>query len=346
MFVDRAQITVKAGNGGNGCCSFRREAFIPKGGPNGGDGAPGGNVILFTDPGTQSLADFVYNRRFAAENGGDGKGKDMHGRKGADLRIPVPAGTIVRNRETGDVLADMDAPDMEIVIAAGGRGGRGNARFATSTNRAPREHEEGEKTQDLELDLELKLVADAGFVGFPNAGKSTLLSAISNARPKIAPYPFTTLHPVIGILDYPDYRKISAADIPGLIDGAHLNVGLGHFFLRHIERTKLLIYVIDMAGYDGRDPKEDYRILKRELEAYMEGLSKRAMLIVANKMDLPGAAENCDEFEVEFAEDGIEVFRMSAATDSDFTEIRNKIRALVEQAEARDLSDFRRRNLL
>ena len=344
MFVDRAEITVKAGNGGNGCCSFRREAFVPKGGPNGGDGAPGGDVILYAEEGEQSLASFVFNRRFAAENGGDGRGKDMHGRRGRDLRIPVPPGTIVRDRETGDLLVDIDRPGMEVVIAAGGRGGRGNARFATSTNRAPRECEPGEKTEPLELDLELKLVADIGFVGYPNAGKSTLLTAISNARPKIAPYPFTTLHPVIGVLEYPDFHKIYAADIPGLIDGAHLNVGLGHFFLRHIERTKLLVYVLDMAGVDGRDPLEDFRILRRELEEYMTGLSERAMLIIANKMDLPESQANLDKFVAE-TDSSIEIFPMSAANDASFDEIKNKFRNLVEQAEFRDLQDFRKRNL-
>ena len=343
MFVDQAEITIKAGDGGNGCCSFRREAFVPKGGPNGGDGAPGGNIIFVGDPGEQSLANFIFNRRFVAENGGDGRGKDCHGRKGRDLYVKVPLGTLIHKAETGDLLADIDAAGQEIVIAVGGRGGRGNARFATSTNRAPREHEPGEKVEPIDLVLELKLVADVGFVGYPNAGKSTLLGAVSNAKPKVAPYPFTTLHPVIGVCEYPDFKKILLADVPGLIDGAHLNVGLGHYFLRHIERTKLLLYVIDMAGVDGRKPIEDYRILKNELEEYMEGLSGRAMLIVANKMDLPESQENYEEFICEL-EDDIEVFPMSAAADDSFEPIKEKIRELTEKAGQRDQEAAWRRN--
>lgn len=344
MFVDRAEITVKAGNGGDGCCSFRREAFIPKGGPNGGDGAPGGNVILIADPGEQSLANFIFNRRFVAEDGGDGRGKDMHGRKGRDKIIKVPVGTIVRDQETGDVLADIDHEGMEVVIAVGGRGGCGNARFATSTNRAPREHEPGEKTKDIALDLELKLVAEIGLVGFPNAGKSTILSAISNAKPKIAPYPFTTLHPVVGMMEFPDFKKITVCDVPGLLDGAHRNVGLGHYFLRHIERTKLLIYVIDMAGVDGRKPWEDFQVLRKELEAYMDGLSDRVMLIAANKMDLPESQANLDEFILQ-ADTDLEIFPLSAANDGTIPEFQEKLRRLHEKAELRDLEAKRRRTL-
>ena len=334
MFVDQAEITVKAGDGGSGCCSFRREAFVPKGGPNGGDGAPGGNIVFIGDPGEQSLANFIFNRRFVAENGGNGSGKDCHGRRGRDLYVKVPLGTLVHSLETGDLLADIDREGQEVVIAVGGRGGRGNARFATSTNRAPREHEPGEKVEPLELKLDLKMVADVGFVGYPNAGKSTLLGAISNAKPKIAPYPFTTLHPVIGTCEYPDFRKILVADVPGLIDGAHLNVGLGHYFLRHIERTKLLLYVIDMAGVDGRTPLEDYRVLKNELEQYMEGLSDRAMLIVANKMDLPESAENLKELRKK-APRGLKIVPVSAALDGSFDELKEllsqKLREIREQ---------------
>ena len=259
------------------------------------------------------------------------------------LPLKRSARQLIHNAETGDLLADIDAAGQEIVIAVGGRGGRGNARFATSTNRAPREHEPGEKVEPIDLVLELKLVADVGFVGYPNAGKSTLLGAVSNAKPKVAPYPFTTLHPVIGVCEYPDFKKILLADVPGLIDGAHLNVGLGHYFLRHIERTKLLLYVIDMAGVDGRKPIEDYRILKNELEEYMEGLSSRAMLIVANKMDLPESQENYEEFICEL-EDDIEVFPMSAAADDSFEPIKEKIRELTEKAGQRDQEAAWRRN--
>ena len=310
MFIDKAQITIKAGNGGNGCCSFRREAFIPKGGPNGGDGGNGGNVVFVAAPGEQTLQDFLYTRRFTAENGIPGKSKDMHGRRGKDLKIK-------------------DTPDKEVVVAYGGKGGRGNTRFATSVNRAPREHEPGEKTEPIPVELELKMIADAGLVGFPNAGKSTLLSAISNAKPKVAPYPFTTRHPVVGVVEYPDFRTLLMADVPGLLDGAHRNVGLGHSFLRHIERTKILIYVLDMAGVDGRNPCDDLKTLKKELELYMKDLSRRASLIIANKMDLPESAENLKLLRKKVR--GIPIVPISAATDRSFDTVRNAIRAALEK---------------
>lgn len=331
MFVDRADITIKAGDGGDGCCSFRREAFVPKGGPNGGDGAPGGDIIFIGDPGEQSLLNFIYNRRFQAQDGGDGKGKDMHGRSGKPLYIKVPPGTLVYNRETNDLLADIDEPYKEVVVAVGGRGGRGNARFASSVNRAPREHEPGEKTEPVEIRLELKMIADIGLVGYPNAGKSTFLSAVSNARPKVAPYPFTTLHPVIGVMEYPDFAKITVADIPGLIDGAHLNAGLGHYFLRHIERTKMLVYVLDMAGVDGRNPLDDLKVLQKELEEYMKGLSRRALVILANKMDLPEAAGNLEELQLDEAAEGLEIIPLSAASDPDFSAVKERLRFLLEE---------------
>lgn len=341
MFVDRAEITIKPGDGGNGCCSFRREAFIPKGGPNGGDGAKGGDIIFVGDSGEQSLVDFVYNRRFVAPNGGDGKGKDMHGRNGKTLRIKVPLGTLVYNKDTDDLLADIDEAGKEVVVAVGGRGGRGNARFATSVNRAPREHEPGEKTEPLEVRMELKMVADIGLVGFPNAGKSTFLSDVSNAHPKVAPYPFTTLHPVIGVMEFPDFHKVSIADIPGLVDGAHLNVGLGHFFLRHIERTKMIVYVLDMAGVDGRNPVDDLIILQKELEEYMKGLSKRALVILANKMDLPESAENLEELQLSDAAEGLEIIPLSAATDKDFDFVKQRLRDLVaEVMEKENLPEY------
>ncbi len=330
MFVDKARITIKAGDGGNGCCSFRREAFLPKGGPDGGDGAHGGNVVFMAAPGEQSLMDFVYTRHFAAKNGGNGKGKDMHGRNGKDVVIKVPPGTIIRNSETGEVLADIDTPDKEVIVLRGGKGGRGNARFATSVNRAPREHEPGEKTEPMQVDLELKLIADVGLVGFPNAGKSTLLSAISNAHPKIASYPFTTLHPVIGVVEFPDFSSFRMADIPGLLDGAHRNVGLGHEFLRHIERTQALLYVLDMAGVDGRNPVEDLKVLRNELELYMKGLSKRAVIVVANKMDLPESADNLKALKKK-APKHLKIIPLSAATDTSFDELKETIRAVLSR---------------
>ena len=344
MFVDRAEITVKAGNGGNGCCSFRREAFVPKGGPNGGDGGDGGDVIFVASTGELTLSDFVFNRHFSAENGGDGRSKDMHGRRGQNLVIKVPLGTIIRNKETGDILADIDEAGAEVVIAKGGHGGRGNARFATPSNRAPREHEPGEVTEPLELGLELKLIADVALVGYPNAGKSTLLSRISNAHPKVAAYPFTTLHPVIGVMEYPDFRKVTVADIPGLIDGAHLNKGLGHYFLRHIERTKLLIYLVDLGGVDGRDPNDDIRILKNELEAYMEGLSSRAKIVLANKTDLVEDQDVIDDFILN-AEDGLEVIPISAKNDDSFEQVKQRIRELLDDLAAQQQAEEWKRSL-
>ena len=344
MFVDRAEITVKAGNGGNGCCSFRREAFVPKGGPNGGDGGDGGDVIFVASTGELTLSDFVFNRHFSAENGGDGRSKDMHGRRGQNLIIKVPLGTIIRNKETGDVLADIDEAGAEVVIARGGRGGRGNARFATPSNRAPREHEPGEVTEPLELGLELKLIADVALVGYPNAGKSTLLSRISNAHPKVAAYPFTTLHPVIGVMEYPDFRKVTVADIPGLIDGAHLNKGLGHYFLRHIERTKLLIYLVDLGGVDGRDPNDDVRVLKNELDAYMEGLSSRAKIVLANKTDLVENQDAIDDFILN-AEDGLEVIPISAKNDASFDQVKRRIRELLDELAAQQQAEEWKRSL-
>ena len=344
MFVDRAEITVKAGNGGNGCCSFRREAFVPKGGPNGGDGGDGGDVVFVASTGELTLSDFVFNRHFSAENGGDGRSKDMHGRRGQNLVIKVPLGTIIRNKETGDILADIDEAGAEVVIAKGGRGGRGNARFATPSNRAPREHEPGEQTEPLELGLELKLIADVALVGYPNAGKSTLLSRISNAHPKVAAYPFTTLHPVIGVMEYPDFRKVTVADIPGLIDGAHLNRGLGHYFLRHIERTKLLIYLVDLGGVDGRDPNDDVRILKNELEAYMEGLSSRAKIVLANKTDLVEDQNVIDDFILN-AEDGLEVIPISAKEDASFDQVKQRIRELLDELAAQQQAEEWKRSL-
>ena len=344
MFVDRAEITVKAGNGGNGCCSFRREAFVPKGGPNGGDGGDGGDVVFVASTGELTLSDFVFNRHFSAENGGDGRSKDMHGRRGQNLVVKVPLGTIIRNKETGDVLADIDEAGAEVVIAKGGRGGRGNARFATPSNRAPREHEPGEQTEPIELALELKLIADVALVGYPNAGKSTFLSRISNAHPKVAAYPFTTLHPVIGVMEYPDFRKVTVADIPGLIDGAHLNRGLGHYFLRHIERTKILIYLVDLGGVDGRDPNEDVRILKNELEAYMEGLSSRAKIVLANKTDLVANQDVIDDFILN-AEDGLEVIPISAMNDASFDQVKQRIRELLDELAAQQQAEEWKRSL-
>lgn len=314
MFVDKATITVKAGDGGNGCCSFHREKFVPRGGPDGGDGGNGGNVILEATNSEQSLQSMLYNRHYQAQNGSRGKGSNLHGRKGEDITLKVPVGTIVTDGSSKELIADMDEAGEKVVVACGGRGGRGNPRFVTPTNRAPREWERGTPGEEREINLELKTVADVGLVGYPNAGKSTLLRAVSAARPKVASYPFTTLHPVVGVIEYPDYTRIAMADIPGLIEGAHDNVGLGHAFLRHIERTVVLACVLDMGGVDGRTPWEDLAHLRTELELYRKGLSKRATIIVANKMDLPEAEENLALLRAEFSHEFFEIIPVSAAT--------------------------------
>lgn len=333
MFVDRAEILVKGGDGGNGCVSFRREKFVPRGGPDGGNGGPGGNVILQAEVNEQSLVDLSYNRHYAAQHGPNGKGKDMHGRKAPDILIKVPVGTVVVNADTGELVADMETSGMEVVVAHGGKGGRGNACFSTSSNRAPRQAEKGGEGEEFRLKLELKTIADAGLVGYPNAGKSTLLRAISAARPKVAPYPFTTLHPMVGVVEYPDFGRLTVADIPGLIEGAHRNVGLGHAFLRHIERTHLLLYVLDMGGVDGRTPWADFRHLQNELELYMKGLSLRPAIIVANKMDLPESAENLELLRQELASEVIEIVPVSAGT-GEIGELKDILRRKIGELRA------------
>ena len=334
MFVDKATITVKAGDGGHGCCSFRREKYIPRGGPDGGDGGGGGHVILRATTSQQSLQDLLYNRHYAAPNGPNGKGKDMHGRKAPDIELTVPVGTMVYDRATGELLTDLAEDGMTFVVARGGKGGRGNARFLSNFNRAPRNAEPGEPGEEREVFLELKTIADAGLVGYPNAGKSTLLRAISSARPKVAAYPFTTLHPNVGVVEYPDFARLTVADIPGLIEGAHANVGLGHAFLKHIERTHLLVFVLDMAGTDGRLPWDDLRHLREELELYMKGLSERPAIIAANKMDAPGAAENLELLRGELASEVIDILPISAQR-GELGELPGILRSKVEAIKQR-----------
>ena len=333
MFVDKATITVKGGDGGNGCCSFRREKFVPRGGPDGGDGGGGGHVIMEATTGQQSLVDLIYNRHYAAPRGPGGKGKNLHGRKADDIVLKVPVGTVVKDAVTGELVVDLAADGERFIVAHGGRGGRGNARFLSNFNRAPREHEPGEPGEERELFLELKTIADVGLVGYPNAGKSTLLRALSAARPKVAPYPFTTRHPMVGVVEFEDYGRLTIADIPGLIDGAHANVGLGHAFLKHIERTHVLAYVLDMAGVDGRAPWDDFRHLQTELELYMKGLSGRPSLILANKMDLPESAENLERLRKELCDVPLEILPIAAGT-GECGEAKTKLRAMVEQVEA------------
>ncbi len=283
MFVDHAKIHVYAGHGGSGCCSFRREKFVAKGGPDGGDGGRGGSVILECDANLSTLLDFRYRPHYKAERAVHGKGANKHGKNGKDLRIKLPPGTVVRDSESGELLGDLVSLEDSIVVARGGKGGRGNARFVSSTNRAPRDWEQGEFGEERTLDLELKLIADVGLVGLPNAGKSTLISKLSAARPKIADYPFTTLQPNLGIVKYRDYNSFVVADIPGLIEGAHLGKGLGHEFLRHIERTRVLVVLIDIT--EG-ELSERYELLEDELRQFNPILPERIRVVALTKADV------------------------------------------------------------
>jgi GTP-binding protein len=289
LFVDQVTVTLKAGRGGDGCVSFRREACVPKGGPDGGHGGDGGSITFVADENISSLAYFRFHPHVKAKNGAPGEGGNRHGKRGADVRLGVPVGTVVKDKDGGTVLFDLVAHGQACVPARGGKGGRGNASYATSTHQTPREWQPGRPGEEKELFLELKLIADVGLVGFPNAGKSTLISRISAARPLIAEYPFTTLAPNLGVVDLGEYRSFVVADIPGLIEGAHLGQGLGIRFLRHIERTKLLVHIVDVSPYSGRDPVEDYRVIMKELEAFSPEVAARPQVLAANKVDLLGA---------------------------------------------------------
>ncbi len=286
MFVDKVKIFVKAGNGGNGCCSFRREKFVPRGGPDGGNGGRGGNVIFVATSKEQSLVDLKFAPLVKAKPGVNGMGANKHGATGIDKVVKVPVGTVVRDIDRDfEVLADLSVEGQEFLACGGGKGGFGNRHFQSNENKLPQFATEGAEGEERNLELELKTIADVGLIGFPNAGKSTLISAITKAHPKVAPYPFTTLHPVVGVIEYDDFSRITIADIPGLVEGAHENVGLGHQFLRHIERTKVLVYVLDMACTDDRNPLDDFNALREELEFYHEGITETESFIVANKMD-------------------------------------------------------------
>ena len=310
--MDTARIQVKAGNGGNGCISFRREKFVPRGGPDGGDGGNGGNVVLIATLGMSTLIDLHHNPRQVADNGGHGTGKQRDGADGVDCVVKVPAGTIIRDFNTSELLADLTAPDQSVVVARGGIGGKGNARFKSSTFQAPRVAEKGEPGEEREISLEVKLIADIGLVGYPNAGKSTLLARTSAATPKIAAYPFTTLRPNLGVVRINREQNFVLADIPGLIEGAHKGAGLGHQFLRHIERTKMLIHVIDLSATDGRDPIKDYEQLNLELGHYNALLTKLPQIIAVNKIDMPEAKANLTRVEEYFG--NRKIFPISAIT--------------------------------
>lgn len=313
MFYDQAKIYVKGGDGGAGAVAFRREKYVPEGGPAGGDGGRGGNVIFVADEGLRTLADFRYKRHYKADRGEHGQGKNMHGKGAEDLVVRIPAGTLIKDQDTGEVLADLTEHGQTVVVAKGGRGGRGNARFLSNTNKAPTLAENGEPGQERYLTLELKLLADVGLVGFPNVGKSTLISRVSAAKPKIADYHFTTLVPNLGVVELEDGNSFVMADIPGLIEGAHTGAGLGHEFLRHTERTRLILHVLDIAGSEERDPLEDFQIIQEELRRYSPELAERPMFVVANKMDIPGAEENLKRLRDELGSE-TEIFPVSAAT--------------------------------
>jgi GTP-binding protein len=317
MFIDRVKAFAQAGKGGRGCVSFRREKFVPKGGPDGGDGGRGGNVILRADRHVDNLVNVFYEPLIKAKNGGHGMGKKMTGRTGADKIVKVPVGTVVyRTNGTHashqpELIADLICEAEEFVLCRGGAGGKGNVHFKSSRNRAPRQYTEGEQGEEGHFLLELRTIADAGLVGYPNAGKSTLLRKISAARPKVAAYPFTTLHPIVGVIEFPGYRRATVADIPGLIEGAHRGLGLGHEFLRHITRCRVLVFVVDIAGSEGRNPLEDLQNLRREIDLYDTKLSSRSWFVVANKMDLPGAKENLETLQGRFPK--LQILPTSAA---------------------------------
>ncbi|KAB7667320.1 GTPase ObgE [Bacillus sp. B1-b2] len=320
MFVDQVKIYVKGGDGGNGMVAFRREKYVPKGGPAGGDGGRGADVIFEVEEGLRTLMDFRYQRHFKAPRGEHGMSKNQHGRNAKDMIVKVPPGTIVSDANTNEVIADLTEHGQQAVIAKGGRGGRGNSRFASPSNPAPELSENGEPGIERDITLELKVLADVGLVGFPSVGKSTLLSVVSAAKPKIADYHFTTIAPNLGMVETEDSRSFVMADLPGLIEGAHSGVGLGHQFLRHIERTRVIVHVIDMASIEGRDPFEDYITINKELQEYNMRLLERPQIIVANKMDMPDAEENLNIFKEKLEED-YPIFPISAITRSGLREL-------------------------
>lgn len=333
MFIDRARIYVEAGAGGDGRSSFRREKFVEKGGPNGGNGGRGGDVILKADKNLNTLIDFRYKRKFVAKRGGHGGNSNCTGPRADDVIVKVPLGTLVRDDATGVRLADLTEDGQEYVIAKGGRGGKGNACYVTSTNRAPTFAEKGEPGELRWIKLELKLLADVGLVGYPSVGKSSIIAQVSAARPEIAAYHFTTLTPVLGVVRIDAERSFVLADIPGLIEGAHEGVGLGHDFLRHVERTKVLLHVLDVSGTDGRDPVEDFEKINFELSQYSERLGRRKQLIVANKMDLPEGQENFQRVKEYVEAKGYEIVKASAATGEGLQELMYKAYEMLQNFE-------------
>ena len=332
MFIDRARIFVQSGKGGDGMSSFRHEKFVPKGGPNGGDGGQGGNVVLVADRNVNTLVDFRFRRLFKAKPGGKGEGSNKYGRNAEDLLITVPLGTIVKDEETGQIMADLSLDGQQAIVAKGGRGGRGNWHFRTSANRTPTFAERGEPGEERWLRLELKVLADVGLLGYPSVGKSSILRKVSAAQPEVAAYHFTTLNPILGVVDLPDHRSFVMADIPGLIDGASEGVGLGHDFLRHIERTKILIHVLDVSGMEGRDPIEDYEKINAELAKYSEKLSRKLQIVAANKIDLlTDDSDNLERLMDYMAAKGIEVYPICAVSGDGMDKLLERVWTLLEE---------------
>jgi GTPase len=341
MFIDEATIHVAGGDGGNGCMAFRRERSVPRGGPSGGDGGRGGSVYLESTEHLNTLLKFRYKRQFAAGRGGHGEGSNRHGQDGDDLTIQVPVGTVVSDTATEERLWDFDAPSQQFLAARGGRGGRGNAQFATSTNQAPRKTEQGKKGEERDLKLELKLLADVGLVGFPNAGKSTLISRVSAARPKVADYPFTTLEPHLGVVAVDDERAFVMADIPGLIEGAHLGRGLGTRFLKHVERTRLLLHLIDVSDQIPGDPSQDYAILMKELESFSATMSAKPMLLVASKIDAAVEGNRLTALRSFAVASGMKLYEVSSVTGQGVEDLKWaawRILETVPKASVADLS--------
>jgi GTPase len=331
MFVDEVEIQVRAGRGGDGSVSFRREKHVPRGGPDGGDGGRGGDVVIVADPMLTTLIDFRFKREYKAERGGNGSGNNKTGKNGADIVLPVPVGTQVTDAETGEAFADFVRPGQREVAARGGAGGRGNAQFVSSTHQTPRFAEKGEPAEERRLRLELKVLADVGLIGFPNVGKSTLIAKISAARPKIADYPFTTLAPNLGVVQVEPGRSFVVADIPGLIEGASEGAGLGHQFLRHVERTRLLVHVLDVSGLTMRDPGEDFEIVNRELKRYSDRLADLNQIVALNKADMPGAKEVAPPLRERLEAQGYQVYEISALTG---TGTQTLVYALAQALEA------------
>ena len=334
MFIDRAKIRIKAGDGGNGVTAFRREKFVPRGGPSGGDGGVGGDVWLESDEGLNTLLHLRYNPEHKAERGHHGEGSNRSGKDGESITVKLPVGTQVFNAETNELIFDFTEPGQRFLAAKGGKGGWGNAHFATPTRRAPKFHYTGRPGDEKELQLELKLIADVGLVGFPNAGKSTLISVISAAKPKIADYPFTTLEPNLGVVDIGDYKTFVVADIPGLIEGASEGAGLGDRFLRHVERTKIILHLVDVSSFSDRDPVEDYKIINRELANYNEDLSRRPQVIVATKIDSLDEPERLERLKQRAEEDGLPFFQISSVTNIGTQELVYAVADLLDASKA------------